>query len=1017
MIEFRAVQGGERMNDSPMMSSVLRLCRKCGAEIFADAPEGLCTACLFETGLDLLARPSVAPGDDCAPVENVESSDANAALRVKKAPRPAKTLANFGDYELLEEIGRGGQGVVYRAHQKSLNRTVALKVIGLGHWATQAHLKRFRLEAEAAASLEHPGIVPIHEVGERDGSCYFSMKFIEGGQLDEMVRHEPMPIRRAVELIAKVARTIHYAHERGILHRDIKPGNILLDAKGEPHLTDFGLARLVETESTVTRTMEVLGTPSYMAPEQAVGNNSAVSSVTDVYGLGAVLYQLLTGHPPFAGGTTFETVRLVLDTNPRKPRLWNSKLDRDLETICLKCLEKDPKRRYASAVALADDLERWLKHEPIRARRTGLITRGRKWVRRNPTSALLAASLIALAAAAGWMIWKSDKLFRASQFNPPKKSIAILPFLDLSQAKDQEYFCEGISEEILHTLAKVEGLRVVGRTSSFSFEGTGIAASEVGKKLNVANVLGGNLRREGNRVRVTAELINARTGFHLWSETYDRELQGVFALQDEISRAIVDALKIKLAVSLPVHEQRNTEAYDLYLQGIFFSNKSSEEDLRRALRFFQGALEKDPTFSRAWTGIAKVWYFLADVYVKPLEAYPASKEAALKAIALDEKDAEAHCYLSEAKRVLDWDLAGENAELQHALQLDPNSAPAHFFLSLLPLFRGELKEGLQFVLDAEKLDPVSPIISYVATAAYLANNRIDDAVIEGQRTLQLDPNYFYLDSVLAAAYREKGNFPEAIALYTKAQEATHVPSSGLAITYTRMGREMEARNILAQLVRARDKRYVSAPLIAAVSTALGDKVEAFHWLEVAYDEHSGVLQWIAFLPEFRALHSDARFPHLLQRISASHDTILKIAETTLSEINDPKAQSHFNLKVGVKPRPGTPNGHAVRIVVSFYDLTKDNKMMPTNAQIGYHWLTSANGWAEAAPRFLEATYVRPKTQTFFADGRRYGGFTVRVYFDGQLQDSRASPPHLLTLFPGEDHLTNPPPDAPPGSSP
>ncbi len=1017
MIEFRAVQGGERMNDSPMMSSVLRLCRKCGAEIFADAPEGLCTACLFETGLDLLAHPSVAPGDDCAPVENVESSDANAALRVKKAPRPAKTLANFGDYELLEEIGRGGQGVVYRAHQKSLNRTVALKVIGLGHWATQAHLKRFRLEAEAAASLEHPGIVPIHEVGERDGSCYFSMKFIEGGQLDEMVRHEPMPIRRAVELIAKVARTIHYAHERGILHRDIKPGNILLDAKGEPHLTDFGLARLVETESTVTRTMEVLGTPSYMAPEQAVGNNSAVSSVTDVYGLGAVLYQLLTGHPPFAGGTTFETVRLVLDTNPRKPRLWNSKLDRDLETICLKCLEKDPKRRYASAVALADDLERWLKHEPIRARRTGLITRGRKWVRRNPTSALLAASLIALAAAAGWMIWKSDELSRASQFNPPEKSIAILPFLDLSQAKDQEYFCEGISEEILHTLAKVEGLRVVGRTSSFSFEGTGIAASEVGKKLNVANVLGGSLRREGNRVRVTAELINARTGFHLWSETYDRELQGVFALQDEISRAIVDALKIKLAVSLPVHEQRNTEAYDLYLQGIFFSNKSSEEDLRRALRFFQGALEKDPTFSRAWTGIAKVWYFLADVYVKPLEAYPASKEAALKAIALDEKDAEAHCYLSEAKRVLDWDLAGENAELQHALQLDPNSAPAHFFLSLLPLFRGELKEGLQFVLDAEKLDPVSPIISYVATAAYLANDRIDDAITEGQRTLQLDPNYFYLDSVLAAAYREKGNFPEAIALYTKAQEATHVPSSGLAITYTRMGREMEARNILAQLVQARDKRYVSAPLIAAVSTALGDKEEAFHWLEVAYDEHSGVLQWIAFLPEFRALHSDARFPHLLQRISASHDTILKITETTLSEINDPKAQSHFNLKVGVKPRPGTPNGHAVRIVVSFYDLTKDNKMMPTNAQIGYHWLTSANGWAEAAPRFLEATYVRPKTQTFFADGRRYGGFTVRVYFDGQLQDSRASPPHLLTLFPGEDHLTNPPPDAPPGSSP
>jgi len=1017
MIEFRAVQDGERMNDSPMMSSVLRLCRKCGAEIFADAPEGLCTACLFETGLDLLAHPSVAPGDDCAPVENVESSDANAALRVKKAPRPAKTLANFGDYELLEEIGRGGQGVVYRAHQKSLNRTVALKVIGLGHWATQAHLKRFRLEAEAAASLEHPGIVPIHEVGERDGSCYFSMKFIEGGQLDEMVRHEPMPIRRAVELIAKVARTIHYAHERGILHRDIKPGNILLDAKGEPHLTDFGLARLVETESTVTRTMEVLGTPSYMAPEQAVGNNSAVSSVTDVYGLGAVLYQLLTGHPPFAGGTTFETVRLVLDTNPRKPRLWNSKLDRDLETICLKCLEKDPKRRYASAVALADDLERWLKHEPIRARRTGLITRGRKWVRRNPTSALLAASLIALAAAAGWMIWKSDELSRASQFNPPEKSIAILPFLDLSQAKDQEYFCEGISEEILHTLAKVEGLRVVGRTSSFSFEGTGIAASEVGKKLNVANVLGGSLQREGNRVRITAELIDTRNGFHLWTETYDRELAGVFALQDEITGSIVNALRVKLAGSLPVQQQSNTEVYDLYLQGLYFSNKGSEEDLRRALSFFQRAVEKDPTFSRAWTGIAKVWYFLADAYVKPLEAYPASKEAALKAIALDEKDAEAHCYISEAKRVLDWDLAGADEELKRALQLDPNSAWAHLFSGLHPLFHGELKDGLQLILEAGKLDPVSPITSYVATAAYLANDRIDDAVIEGQRTLQLDPNFFYLDSVLAAAYREKGNFPEAIALYTKAQEATHLPSSGLAITYTRMAREMEARNILAQLVQARDKRYVSAPLIAAVSTALGDKEEAFRWLELAYQEHSGVLQWIAFLPEFRALHSDARFPHLLQRISASQDTILKITETTLSQITDPKAQGHVTLRVGVKPRPGTPNGHAVRMVVSFYDLTKDNKMMPTNAQVGYRWLTSEAGWTEAVPRFLEATYVRPKTQTVSSDGRRYGGFIVRVYFDGQLQDSRATPPDLLTLFSAEDHLSNSPPNAPPGPSP
>src|SRR5438477_3442906 len=251
--------------ESRAMIRVFRICRKCGAKIFSDAPRGLCTACVLETALGIF--PDAAGGGDPGDVDEASCDQANAAVvHSKKAAHAATMLGELGDYELLEEIGRGGQGVVFRARQKSLNRTVALKVISLGQWASKAHLKRFRLEAEAAARLEHPGIVPIHEVGERDGSCYFSMKFVEGGQLDEVVRRAPMSIRRAAELIAKVARTVHYAHQHGILHRDIKPGNILLDGKGEPQLTDFGLARLVETESTVTRTLEVLGTPSYMAP-------------------------------------------------------------------------------------------------------------------------------------------------------------------------------------------------------------------------------------------------------------------------------------------------------------------------------------------------------------------------------------------------------------------------------------------------------------------------------------------------------------------------------------------------------------------------------------------------------------------------------------------------------------------------------------------------------------------------------------------------------------------------------
>src|SRR5207248_96821 len=279
------------------MARVLRICKKCGLAILVDEPEGLCAACLLETSLGMLHGEVSGAGGMELPEES-------------------------GDYQLLEEIGRGGQGFVYRARQKSLNSIVALKVIGLGRWATKAHIKRFRLEAEAAASLDHPCIVPIHEIGESDGSCYFSMQLVEGRRLDEVIKQEPMPNRRAVELIVKLARTVHYAHERGILHRDIKPGNILIGAEGEPHLTDFGLARLIERESTITGTMvEALGTPSYMAPEQAAGDAAQLTSATDVYGVGAVFYDLLTGHSPFVGGTTYETVRLALE-NVQRQQSW-----------------------------------------------------------------------------------------------------------------------------------------------------------------------------------------------------------------------------------------------------------------------------------------------------------------------------------------------------------------------------------------------------------------------------------------------------------------------------------------------------------------------------------------------------------------------------------------------------------------------------------------------------------------------------------------------------------------------
>jgi len=818
-------------------------------------------------------------------------------------------------------------------------------------------------------------------------------------------RDGPLDVELALEIAIQVTRALLAAASHGLVHRDLKPGNIMLTsdeaAQLEVKVIDFGLAKAT---ADAAGEMELthggfVGTPTFASPEQF--KRGPIDARSDIYSLGATLWYALTGLVPCPGRTIDEIRACQRRAALPVKQLVERKIPARVIKLLRSTLAVDPAQRPASARELMKALE----FCRAKLARGGGIRSFRKLTVLIAVLAIGAASFFAL------------RLARQASSHAgavPQKSIAVLPFLDLSQTKDQEYFCDGMSEEILEALAKVEGLRVVARTSSFSFKGKSVDVGEVGKKLNVENVLEGSLRREGNRVRITTQLINVRNGFQVWSETYEREVQGVFALEDEITRAVVDALKLKLAIELPVREQRNTEAYDLYLQGLYFSNKGSEKDLREGLTFFQRALEKDPKLSRAWTGIAKIWFYLADVYVKPLEAYPASRAAASKAIELDDKDAEAHCYLGEAKRILDWDLPGEETELERALQLDPNSAPVHFFLALLPLFRGEVKEGLELVLKAEQLDPVSPIISYVATAAYLADNQLDDAIVEGQRTQQLDPHYFYLDSALAAAYREKGNFAEAISLYTKAQEETQLPSSGLAITYARMGRQIEARKILDQLVQERRTRYVSAQVIAAIYVAFGEKDEAFRWLELAATEHSGILQWIAFLPEFRPLRPDKRFPNLLRRIGVPNDSSVSITETSLSEIKDQNAQ-HLTLRIGVKPRLNTQNGHVVRLAVSFYDLTKDNKLKPTDARTAYDWLTRDRDWTDPSPKFLAATYVRPKTQIASPEGRRYGGFAVHVYFDGQLQDARAMPPELLTLFPAPDQVVVP--SIPTSSSP
>jgi serine/threonine protein kinase/tetratricopeptide (TPR) repeat protein len=715
------------------MGNVSSVCERCGAEIVAGAPAGVCTACLFETGLDLLAN------------DDQEAKDRKQARQSNGAMTSEKVLSDFGDYQLLKEIGRGGQGVVYRARQKSLNRTVALKVIGLGHWATEAHLRRFRLEAEAAASLNHPCIVPIYDIGERDGSCYFSMGLVEGGQLDQVIEQEPMPPRRPAELIAKLARTVYYAHEHGILHRDIKPGNILLDAKGEPHLTDFGLARLADTESTVTRTLEVLGTPSYMAPEQARGNDEKITNATDIYGLGAVLYQLLTGHAPFSGGTTYETVRLLLETEPRQPRLLNPKVDRDLATICLKCLEKDPQQRYPSALALAEDLERWLKHEPIHARRTSPLVRGEKWVRRKPAIAAVIVLSLALVTAVGVIVWKSD-------FIPSPATttgIAVLPFESLSSNKDDASFADGVQDDLLTKLANIADLKVISRTSVMEYRGKR-NTRDIGHALQVSHVLEGSVRRTGTQLHINAQLIDARTDTHVWAKQYDGDLKEIFAIQSEIAQRVAEKLHAKIsdaeekAIKQP--PTADLTAFDLYtraknlLLAATFRG-TMRANLLQAVDLLNEAVVRDPSFLQAYSQLAwahdQLYWFGFDHTAARL----ALAEAAVQAASRLFPDA-GETHLARAQNLyrgyLDYD--GALSELELARRTLPNDPRIFQLTGYIQRRQGHWEESTRNLERAVELDPrnLYSLQQIAVTYGYL--RRYSEQRSAYDRALAVHPN-------------------------------------------------------------------------------------------------------------------------------------------------------------------------------------------------------------------------------------------------------------------------------------
>jgi serine/threonine protein kinase/tetratricopeptide (TPR) repeat protein len=679
-----------------------KICETCGSSVEFDMPSGFCPACLLNTALE--TQTTVAAG------------------------------TRIEDYVLLNEIARGGMGIVYRARQRVPSRIVALKMILPVHLNSPGAVNRFRMEAEAAASLDHESILPIYAVGEHDGAPFYSMKFAEGGALSARIDNYRDKPREAAALIAKLAHAVAFAHEHGILHRDVKPANVLFDAAGKPYVSDFGLAKWVTRESDLTQTFAVLGTPFYMAPEQAVSSNHVTNSA-DIYSLGAMLYHLLTGNPPFIGNTPMEVLRRAVEEAPKHPRLTNPRVPRDLETICLKCLEKEPESRYASAAALADDLKRFCAGRTIQARPAGLTTHAWRWSRRNPVLAGLSVTTAALFAL---LVTTSTWNFPRRSAVPalPEKSIAVLPFTGVSDDKENGYIAEGIQDEILADLTKIADLKVIGRRSAEQFRDRKESVREIGRILGVSHVLEGSVRKVAGRIHVTTQLIDTRNDTQTWAETYDRGVTDLFVIQKDISQEVVSRLKAALSpeekAAIEEKPTNDREAYDLYLRaralvyqfgGI---GKAVEEDTAKAITLLESAVARDPKFILAYCALADAHLNKMELGRRDNALVEKAKEAIDAALRISPNSAEAHLrrarYFYEAD-----DIDAAEKELAIAAASLPGRVDVYSLRVAVERRTARWKEALKDALKAAELDPRDPGTAAGLAELYILLRRYNEA--------------------------------------------------------------------------------------------------------------------------------------------------------------------------------------------------------------------------------------------------------------------------------------------------
>jgi eukaryotic-like serine/threonine-protein kinase len=786
----------------------------------------------------------------------------------------------LGHYRVLEKIGAGGMGVVYRARDERLDRDVALKVLPAGALADDAARRRFRKEAQLLAKLTHPNIAMIFDFDTQDSVDFLAMEYVAGQSLAQKLNEGVMSEKDAVRLGVQVAAALEEAHEQGIVHRDLNPRNILVTPKAQAKVLDFGLAKLLQLPGSTDATQSfaetegVAGTLPYMAPEQLRGE--ALDGRTDVYALGCTFYEMAAGRRPFTEDSAPRLTDEILHQTVVSPRAVNSRVSTQFETIILKCLEKDPENRYQSAKELSVDLRRLGTQSTVAAvavAETKPRRRHARWLRLAIVGAIaITALLIALVIVLDIGGVRGRLLSKTGAQRI--RSLAVLPLENLSNDTGQEYFADGMTEQLITDLAQISALKVISRTSVMQYKGARKPLPQIAQELGVDAVVEGSVQRSGDRVRITAQLIDARADQHLWARSYERDLRDVLALQDEVAQAIANELKITLASQgqprLAGARPVDPKAYEAYLKGRYHSSKRTEKEVKESIEYFHQAIEKNPNYAPAYSGMADAYALLGYRGELPSnEALSKGKPAALKAVELDDSLAEAHASLAFIAETLEWDWPTAEREYKRALELNPGYAAAHNWYAGYLMYLGRFEEGIAEAKRARELDPLSLAINNALGGRLLLAGQENEALEQIRKTLEMDPTFAPAHNQLGWAYLKEGKNEEAVAEFRKALALSGSDpneSIDLGYAYAVMGKRDEAKKILATLKRKRERSFVSPAGLAIVSGALNDKDEAFAWLNKAYELRDPQLTYLKVGPKFAPLRSDPRFQDLLRRM-------------------------------------------------------------------------------------------------------------------------------------------------------